>query len=111
MSPNINVILNMLEPTMLPRASLVFFLRAAVTDAASSGRDVPHAISVIDMNASLTPNDLAIFMAFDTKRSQLTASIARPATVLADDIHRGAASSWTGSCSGLFSCRGKTNTT
>lgn len=43
-------------------------------DAASSGREVPHAIRVSEMNASLTPNDFATATALSTNRSQLVTS-------------------------------------
>ena len=52
-SPRISAILNILDPTILPKAILVFFLMAAAMDAASSGSDVPQAIRVRDMNESL----------------------------------------------------------
>lgn len=65
--PNINVMLNILEPIMFPNANSVFFLNAAVSDATNSGKDVPHAISVIDINAWSTPSCSAIASAESTK--------------------------------------------
>ena len=56
---------------ILPNAISVFFLTAATTDAANSGNEVPHAISVNDMKASSTPKDFAISIAFSTKKLQL----------------------------------------
>ena len=72
------LMLNMLEPTIFPRAIWVFFLTAAAIEAASSGSDVPHAISVREMNASLTPKDFAMITALSTKKSQLVISSASP---------------------------------
>jgi hypothetical protein len=87
--PSIQVILNIFEPIIFPRASCVFFLNAAATDAASSGNDVPHAIRVRDMKASPTPKDFAISTALSTKKSQLMISIANPAATLITDIQSG----------------------
>ena len=68
-------------------------------DAASSGREVPHAMRVRDMKASLTPNDLAISTALSTKKSQLIISTARPPMTLISASHIGPVSS-----SFLLSC-------
>ena len=84
----------MLEPMMLPSASWVFFLNAAATDAASSGREVPHAMRVSDMNASLTPKDFATDTALSTKKSQLVISTARPTATFPVAIQMDTFSSW-----------------
>ena len=68
LTPRINVMLKMFEPTTLPSAICVFFFSAAASDAASSGNDVPHAISVIEINASFTPHFVAIATASSTKK-------------------------------------------
>ena len=85
--PSISVILNMLEPMILPNAISVFRFTAAAIEAANSGNDVPHAISVSEIKASFTPNDLAIVTALSTKRSQLIISRVRPPTTLAIATH------------------------
>ena len=82
---------------MFPRASCVFFLAAAVTDAASSGSEVPQAMSVREMKASFTPKDFAMHTALSTKRSQLVISNAKPPTTLRVASHIGHLSSFTGS--------------
>ena len=58
--------------------ALLFFFTAAASDAASSGNDVPQAMRVSEMIASLTPNDLATATALSTKKSQLVMRIASP---------------------------------
>ena len=55
-----------------------FPFRAAVTDVASSGSDVPQATIVRPITASLTPNALAISDAPATKRSPPNISAASP---------------------------------
>ena len=52
-------ILNMFEPTTLPRAMPLSPLLAATIDVTSSGNDVPTATIVSDITASLIPQDLA----------------------------------------------------
>ena len=49
LNPRIRPILKMFEPTILPNERSAFFFIAAVIDAASSGSDVPQAMSVMDM--------------------------------------------------------------
>ena len=68
----------------------MFFLSAAAIEAANSGSDVPQAIRVSDINASLTPNDFAIITALSTKKSQLVINIASPAKSVNIDFHKGA---------------------
>ena len=80
LTPRMSVILNMLEPMILPKANWVFFFMAAATEAASSGSEVPQAMSVREIIASLTPNDFAICTALSTKKSQLVMSTASPPT-------------------------------
>ena len=92
----------MLDPMMLPRAISVFFLSAAVIDAASSGREVPQAIRVMEMAASLMFHALAIFIALSTKKSQLVTRIARPPTTLSMAIHTDPVCAWISS--GFVSC-------
>ena len=89
LSPKIRDILNMFEPMIFPSASEVFFFTAAAMDAASSGREVPHATSVSDMKASFTPHPRAMTMALSTKLSQLNIKTASPATTLRIAIQSG----------------------
>ena len=89
LTPKMSVILKMFDPIIFPRAMLVFFFTAATTDAANSGSDVPHAISVNEMKASLTPNDFAISTALSINMSQLVISKARPPTTFMVEIHKG----------------------
>ena len=84
--PSISPILNIFDPTILPKAMLVFFLIAAAIDAASSGSDVPQAISVSDMNESLTPKDFAMSTDTSTKVSQLNIRTASPPVILSIEI-------------------------
>ena len=83
-----NAMLKIFEPTTLPKANSVFRLAAAATEAASSGSDVPHAISVIDIKASFTPHSVAIFTALSTKKSQPTISTAKPIMVRSVALNR-----------------------
>ena len=73
--------LNMLEPMMLPRASWPFFLAAATTQVASSGREVPPARIVIAMNLSLTFSILAMISAELTKSLPPMIRAANPAAM------------------------------
>ena len=59
-TPSIRSMLKMFEPITFPKAIWLFFLSAALIDAASSGSEVPTAITVIPIKASLTPKLLAI---------------------------------------------------
>ena len=58
--------LKIFEPMILPSERSGFFLRTAVIEAANSGRDVPHAIRVMEMNPSSTPKSLAMSIALLT---------------------------------------------
>ena len=58
--PNTKNRLNRLLPITFPMAIPGFFFRAAVTEVASSGSDVPPATSVRPIMESLTPSDEAI---------------------------------------------------
>ena len=78
---------------ILPNAISVFFLTAAATEAASSGNDVPQAISVNEMKASFTPKDFAMSTALSTNKSQLVISNTNPPTTLITANHKGVASS------------------
>lgn len=89
LTPKMSVILKMFDPIIFPRAMLVFFLTAATTDAANSGRDVPQAIRVNEIKASLTPNDLATSTALSMKMSQLVMSSNRPPITFRMEIHSG----------------------
>ena len=89
LKPKINRILKIFEPTILPNANCVFFLHAATTEAANSGNEVPQAISVSEIIASLTPHDLAILTASSTNISQLTINTPRPTTTFTMANHNG----------------------
>jgi len=54
--PRTQRMLKILEPMMFPTARSIFFLIAATTQTASSGRLVPIAIIVADIRNSLRPN-------------------------------------------------------
>ena len=56
----------MLEPIILPTAMSLLLRKAATTDVASSGSDVPIATIVRPIMVSLMPNSLAIFTALTT---------------------------------------------
>ena len=66
---------------------------AAATEAASSGSEVPQAMSVSEIIASLTPNDFATCTALSTKKSQLVMSTARPPITFITASQRGVFSS------------------
>ena len=57
--PNTKKILNKLLPITLPTAIPEFFFKAAVTEVANSGSEVPPATMVKPIVDSLTPNDEA----------------------------------------------------
>jgi hypothetical protein len=59
---------------------------AAASDAASSGNDVPQAISVMEINASFTPHFVAITTASSTKKWQPVTSTPRPTTTFTIDF-------------------------
>ena len=67
--PRMKKILNRLLPTIFPTAISGSFFKAAATDVASSGREVPAATIVKPMKLSLMPKALAMFDAEETKRS------------------------------------------
>ena len=73
---------------ILPNANCVFFLQAAATEAANSGKDVPQAIKVNEIIASLTPQDLAITIALSTKKSQLVINNAKPPIIFNSATHK-----------------------
>ena len=87
LSPKIQVILKIFEPITLPNANCVFFFSAATSEAANSGNEVPQAMSVNEINASLTPKFFAIKTALSTKKSQLTISIGKPSPTFSIDFH------------------------
>ena len=66
---------------------------AAAIEAASSGREVPQAMRVSEITASLMPSILATWTAFSTKRSQLKISTARPAITVRIAFQSGASGS------------------
>ena len=72
---------------MFPNANCVFFFNAATSEAANSGSEVPHAMSVNEINASFTPKFFAIRTALSTKKSQLTISIGKPNNTFNMDFH------------------------
>ena len=67
--PKTKSILKMLEPTTFPIAISLFFLTAAVTLVANSGRLVPTATMVSPIKASETPSILAIAMALSVTKN------------------------------------------
>ena len=81
----------MFEPITLPMARSVFFLRAAIADVASSGRDVPSATTVTPMTDSLIPQDFAIVTALFTISSPPTTRPAKPIIISNIDFHIGIA--------------------
>lgn len=64
--PKIKNILKILEPTTFPIAISVFFLRAATTEVANSGKDVPKETTVTDIILSEIPKFLAKLTAEST---------------------------------------------
>ena len=64
--PKIKKTLNMFDPTIFPIAISTFFFRAAITDVASSGNDVPIEIIVKEIIRSEIPNMRAISVALYT---------------------------------------------
>lgn len=87
--PNTRKILKMLLPITLPSAIAVFPLRAAVTDVASSGREVPIATIVRPITASLTPMAEAIPDAPSTNKSPPKIRPASPPTIQMIDFSKG----------------------
>lgn len=69
------------DPTILPSAISGFLLRAAITLAANSGRDVPIATIVRPMIDSGTPSPLAILVADVTSICHHPTSPAIPSTI------------------------------
>ena len=84
--PSIRRMLEMFEPSMFPRASWPRPFIAATTQVASSGIDVPAAITVIAMNLSDTPNNRAISVAEFTKRRPPKINPARPPVIIRIEI-------------------------
>ena len=65
-APSTLMMLKTLLPTRLPMLISISFLRAATTEVASSGREVPKATIVNPINFSLTPSICIIFTADST---------------------------------------------
>ena len=87
--PNTKNTLNRLLPMTLPMAIPGFFFKAAVTEVASSGREVPPATSVSPMIESLTPNERAIPLAPSTKNCPPKINPASPPIIYRADFHAG----------------------
>ncbi len=66
--PKISKMLKVFEPMTLPSASSELFLREAIIEVMSSGREVPIATMVIAITASLTPQARAKFSAEERNR-------------------------------------------
>ena len=60
-----------LDPTILPNARAVSPFLAAITEEASSGKEVPIATTVKPINKSLTPKAFAISVAPKTSNLEL----------------------------------------
>ena len=69
LTPRIKKTLKIFDPTIFPTAISGCFLRAAATDVASSGSDVPAATIVRPIKLSLMPKVRAMLDAEVTKRS------------------------------------------
>lgn len=78
--PTTASVLKRLEPMTLPRAMSCSPFRAAITDDANSGSEVPIATMVRPMIMSLTPKTRAISTAPQTSRRELAMSSTRPQT-------------------------------
>lgn len=63
---NIQKILKILLPIILPTARSTLFLRAAATEVTNSGSDVPIAMIVVEIRKSLNQKYSAIFTALST---------------------------------------------
>ena len=66
--PNTKKTLNRLDPITFPIAISGFFFKAATTEVANSGREVPIATRVNPITDSPTPNDRAISLDPSTKK-------------------------------------------
>ena len=74
-------ILNILEPIIFPIAILFSFFIAAITEVATSGKEVPNASTPIPIIASLTPKYFEkIFIALFTKISDPKITPNKPKT-------------------------------
>jgi len=83
-SPTTKRMLNKLLPIIFPIAMSQFFLKAAITEVKSSGKDVPKATIVKPMNLSLQPKKRAMKVAdFTTK---LLPKITRPNPIIVKNI-------------------------
>ena len=91
--PTTASVLNMLEPRMLPSAISCSPLRVAMMEAASSGSDVPTAMTVRPITRSLTPRAWAISTAPQTSMRELAMSSTRPTTSQVMALPRGMARS------------------
>ena len=74
-------IFSRLEPTTLPSAISYFLLKMQLIDVASSGRLVPHAITVRPTITSDTPKYSAILVAEDTSISAPTIKLVIPSKI------------------------------
>ena len=68
LAPNTKKTLNRLEPITLPMAISGFFFKAATTEVANSGSEVPMATSVKPIIDSPTPSERAISLDPSTNR-------------------------------------------
>jgi len=87
--PRIRNMLKMFDPTMFPTAISGSFLRAAATEVASSGSDVPAATMVSPMKPSLIPRVRAMLEAELTKKSPPTIRPASPPMMMMMSSHSG----------------------
>ena len=83
--PRIKRILEIFDPRIFPRASCPLPFSAATTQVASSGIDVPAAMTVIAMNLSETPKIFAISVAALTKIFPPQISPASPPRIIIDE--------------------------
>ena len=80
-TPKINMMLKILLPTTLPIAISVSPLRAATTEVASSGNDVPADTIVSAITDSLTPNSPAMPAAPSTNQLPPNTRATKPNTI------------------------------
>ena len=85
-TPRIKNVLKILEPTTFPIAISVFFLKAATTEVASSGKDVPKETTVTEITLSEIPKFLAKSTAestinFPPKTRRIKPSIVTPVAI------------------------------
>src|SRR5690606_31948162 len=76
-TPSTHRILKTLLPTTLPTAISRSPLRVAITEVITSGNDVPAAMMVSPITASLTPNEAAILTALSTNQRDPSTKIGR----------------------------------